>query len=270
MAEPLAVLGTYRRLAGAAVRSRLQYRLSFALDFVSAGGVSFLEFVAVLVIFSHLRALGGWSLYEVAFLYGAAGVAFAITDVAVGHIDLFAESIRRGDFDVVLLRPLGTLFQVIAADFAIRRLAKVAQAAAVLAFAIAHLRIDWTPVRLALLAAMLVSGTAIFSGIWVAGASVAFWILDGLELLNSFTYGGSFLSAYPVSIFGEWVRRLFAFVVPVAFVAYYPSLYILGRRDPLGGPTWLSFASPLVALLVLAAAGWAWRTGVRHYRSAGS
>jgi ABC-2 type transport system permease protein len=87
--------------------------------------------------------------------------------------------------------------------------------------------------------------------------------------VNAFTYGGSFLTQYPVSIFGPWVRRLLAFVIPMAFVCYFPALYVLDKPDELGLPHWLSFASPAVAVLTVLVAGLLWRNAVRHYRSAG-
>ncbi len=41
----------------------------------------------------------------------------------------------------------------------------------------------------------IVSGALIYSGVWIALATVAFWIVDAIEVVNAFTYGGSFLSA---------------------------------------------------------------------------
>ena len=51
MAETLAL---YRRLVGAQVRSQLQYRLSFGLDTVGSFVIAFLDFLAVLIIFSNV------------------------------------------------------------------------------------------------------------------------------------------------------------------------------------------------------------------------
>jgi len=60
------------------------------------------------------------------------------------------------------------------------------------------------------------------------------------------------------------------FIVPLAFVNWYPALYLLDMPDPLGLPSWLQYASPAVALLAALAAAVAWRAGVRRYRSTGS
>ena len=36
------------------------------------------------------------------------------------------------------------------------------------------------------------------------------------EVANAFTYGGNTMTSYPLNIFGPWLRRLLAFVIPLA------------------------------------------------------
>ena len=59
-------------------------------------------------------------------------------------------------------------------------------------------------------------------------------------------------------------------MIPIAFVAYFPSLYVLGKDDELGLPEAFEFASPLVAVLSAVGAGLLWRAAVRRYRSVGA
>lgn len=267
MADGLVV---YARLVGAQVRSQLQYRASFALDLSGAFLISFVDFAAVLIIFHNVSALDGWTLEEVAFLYGASSIAFALVDVVIGHLDVFPQMIRQGTFDALLIRPRGTLLQVVASDFSLRKLGKLAQAAFVFAYALHGLDVAWDAGRVALTVVMILAGAAIFAAIWVAGATIAFWTIDAGEFTNAFTYGGNFLTQYPISIYGDWVRRFFAYLVPTAFVCYFPALAILDKPDPLGLPGWLQFASPVVAVAAALVAGLIWRTAVRRYRSVGS
>lgn len=270
MADPAGALAIYGRLVGASIRARAQYRVSFVLDFVAQLVGATAEFLAVVVLFAHLPRLGGWSLPEVAFLYGVAGVSFALTDMLVGQLDTFDQTIRSGSFDVLLVRPLGSLFQVAASELALRRLARMAQAGVVLTYAIANLHIDWSPGKVALLVVTIPSGTAIFAGVWIAGAAISFWTTEIREVMNAFTYGGSYLASYPLNLFGPWLRRFLAFVVPTAFVAYYPCLVILGKPDPVVGRPWLGLLSPLVGVATLSIGRLVWQAGVRRYRSTGS
>lgn len=264
------MLGIYRRLVGARIRSQLQYRLSFWLNLVGTALITFLDFAAILVLFHQVDALGNWTVAEVAVLYGISCVSFAIADMVFGHLDQLPQMIRMGDFDQVLVRPLGSLLQVIAADFALRRLGKLAQGLVVLGIALAYADVDWNAGRAAMLAVGVLAGCAIFAGIWVALSTIVFWLVDSHEVVNAFTYGGNFLAQYPVNIFGSWLRRLVIYLIPLAFTAYFPALYILGKEDALGFPRGLQFASPAVAATT-GLAGWAlWRIAVRRYRSVGS
>jgi ABC-2 type transport system permease protein len=261
---------TWRRLVGARVRSQLQYRVSFALNTGASFLLTFIDFVVVLVLFTHFTALGGWSLQEVALLYGISGIGIAVADMLMGHIDLIHLDIRSGQFDVVLLRPVGTLLQVMASDVALRRLGRVAQSVAVLAFALVNVDIAWNPLRVALLPVGVVCGALIFGATFVLGGCLTFWTIGSAEAANAFTFGGNMMTSYPLNIFGPWLRRSLAFVIPLAFVTYFPGLYLLDKTDPLGFPTAFQFLAPVVALAFTALTGAAWRTSVRHYRSTGS
>lgn len=83
----------------------------------------------------------------------------------------------------------------------------------------------------------------------------AFWLLDyrGLGVLVMFAT--SFFSGL---------------LVPLAFVSYFPSLYLLDRPEGRDLPGWIPFLSPLAALLMALVARLARGFGVRHYRSTGS
>lgn len=260
----------YLRLVSARVRSQLQYRLSFSLDFAGSMLIGLLDFLAIAIIFHNVSRLGGWSVSEVALLYGISGIAFSFTDIVIGHLDLFLpDQIRTGNFDLILLRPRGTLLQVLTADFQLRRLGKALQAGAVLAYALVRLHIHWTVGRLFMLPITILTAAFIFAGVWIIAMSIVFWVIDSRETSSAFTYGGQFLAQYPITVYERWLRRLLAFALPMAFISYFPALYILDKPDPLGAPHWLRFSAPLVAVIVCATARLTWRFAVSRYRSAG-
>ncbi len=116
---------------------------------------------------------------------------------------------------------------------------------------------------------MVVAGAVIAGAIWVTTAAATFWTVEGREAANAVTYGGNALTQYPLPLYGEVVRS-FAFIVPIAFISYLPSVEVLGKDDPLGVPAALRYASPAVAIVSVVLATLAWRFAVRHYRSTGS
>ncbi|WP_435822166.1 ABC transporter permease [Actinacidiphila alni] len=261
---------TYRLIVGMWVRSTMAYRTSFVLTALGNLAATGLDFVTILLMFSHITVLGGFTLAQVAFLYGTTSTSFGIADLLLGSMDRLGRRIRDGTLDTLLLRPVPVLAQVAADRFALRRLGRITQGLAVLGWAIAHAGIDWTPVRVLLVPLTVLCGAAIFCAVFVAGGAFQFWAGDASEVQNSVTYGGNTMLQYPPAIFARELVRGVTFVVPLAFVNWLPALRVLGEPDPLGLPGWVDFASPAVAALCCALAGLAWRAGLRSYRSTGS
>ena len=264
------VAGAYLALIRSRVAAQASYRTSFAIELGSQVLLVLVEFVEVYVVFHQVDALGGFDFGEVALMYGLAHTGFGIADMVVGHVDQLPGYLRRGTFDSMLLRPLSALGQLVTSDFAMRRLGRVVTSIVVMAVALRVADVDWTPARVALVVVTPLAGAVIFSAVFVASCTIGFWVVEGMEFANAFTYGGSYLSSFPFSIFGRAMRRFFIFVVPVGFVAYLPALALLGRQDPHGLPTWLSWCSLPVAALAMGIALLVWRTGLRRYVGAGS
>ncbi|WP_345565649.1 ABC transporter permease [Streptomyces plumbiresistens] len=252
------------------IRSTLAYRVSFVMTVLGGLLVTGLDFVAILLMFSQVDVLGGYTLPEIAFLYGLSATSFGIADLTIGSAGRLGTRVRDGTLDTLLVRPAPVLAQVAADRFALRRVGRITQGALVLGYALVALDIGWTPVKVLMVPLMLVCGGVIFSAVFVAGAAFQFVAQDASEVQSAFTYGGQTLLQYPPTVFGKELVRGVTFVFPVAFVNWVPAAYVLGRSYPLGLPEWTAFASPLVAAVCCALAGLAWRTGLRSYRSTGS
>ncbi|MFJ3665934.1 ABC transporter permease [Streptomyces sp. NPDC090106] len=252
------------------VRSGLTYRTSFLITTFGNLTMTFMDFVGILLMFSQVDSLGGWSLPEVAFLYGLSVTSFGIADLLMGSMDVLGARIRDGSFDLLLVRPAPVLAQIGADRFALRRLGRIVQGGAVLGWSLTAVDVDWSAAKVLLLPVMVLSGAAIFTAVFVAGAAFQILAQDAAEVQNAFTYGGTTLLQYPPSVFGKDLVRGVTFVLPLAFVNWVPACYVLGRPYPLGLPGAAAFASPLVAAVCCALAGLAWRTGLKSYRSTGS
>jgi ABC-2 type transport system permease protein len=260
----------YRLIAGMWIRSTMAYRVSFLMNTVGSFATTALEFVGILLMFSQVDALGGYTLPEIAFLYGVSSTTFGLADMAIGSIERLGQRVRDGTLDTLLVRPAPALAQMAADRFALRRLGRTLQGAVVLGYALSVLDIDWTALKVLLMPVMLVSGFAIFCAVFVAGAAFQFVAQDAAEVQNAFTYGGTTLLQYPPTVFATELVRGVTFVLPLAFVNWVPGTYVLGRPYPLGLPGWVAFTPPLVAAGCCALAGLAWRAGLRSYRSTGS
>ncbi len=263
-------LRAYVTLAWMWIRVSMTYRTSFVILTIGQFLITGLDFVAILVLFSSVDALGGFALGEVAFLYGGSVLCLGVADLLLGNIERLGLRIRTGTLDAMLVRPVSVYVQMCADDFALRRLGRIAQATVVFTWSIATLDIAWTPAKVAMVPYLVVFGSVIFIAIFTLGAAVQFWTAESSELANSFTYGGSTLAQFPMTIYPVEAVKALTFVVPITFVNWYPSLFILGKDDPLGLPQVVQFAAPAAAAALGLLAAAVWRLGLRRYRSTGS
>ncbi|OLR94925.1 ABC transporter permease [Actinokineospora bangkokensis] len=260
----------YLEVVRAQVRAQAQYRASFAFDVLGSMALVALDVMTVFVLLSVTGQLGGFGGGGVLLMAALSAASFATADVFVGSADRLRVHVRDGSFDSLLLRPLSTLAQLVVANFAFRRLGRSVQALVFYVVALCVVDVRWTPASAVLAVVAPLSGAAFFGSLFVIGATVAFWWTESGEVANAFTYGGRDFTSYPITMYGDWFRTLFALCLGFAFVAYLPALALLDVPDPLGLWHWLRWCSPLVTALAACLAALVWRTGVRAYRSTGS
>jgi ABC-2 type transport system permease protein len=248
------------------LRALLEYRLSACLVALAQFFTAFSWFLSISLLFVRFGGIAGWSFAEAGLCFAVTNIAFSLSECFARGFDSFSAMVIRGDFDRILLRPRGTIVQVLGAKIEITRIGRLVQALIVLCIVIPRTGIDWSPGKAAALLLMILGGAALFTGLFILGASVCFFTLEGLELINIFTDGGRELASYPLPVYGGRIRRFFTFIIPFGCVNYLPLMYLTGRAEK----------APFLALIPLAGFAFllpcllAWRTGVRRYASSGS
>ena len=265
-------LAIYRRLLGIQIRSQLQYRAAFLLEAFGTLVMNGLFFLSLALVLQRFDGLGGWGLGEIAFLYGIVDSAFASMDIIFSGFDpgSFGRWIRLGTFDQLMLRPVNLWMQVLGSRFVLRRVGRLLQGMLIFGLALAMLDIQWTIWKVLFLPLVFLGMVTFFGGLFVIGATITFWTVESIEVVNIFTYGGSEMISYPMHIYPGWLRSFFTYVIPAIFLNYYPALYFLDKSDPLGFPPWAPLMGPVVGLGMLCVALLFWHFGVRHYQSTGT
>ncbi|MBN2147251.1 MAG: ABC-2 family transporter protein [Anaerolineales bacterium] len=250
----------------------MQYRSAFLMDILATAIVTASGFGTLALVFKRFGSIAGWRLGEIAFLYGMVEASFGWMDLVFGGFDPqnFGRQVRLGRLDQLLLRPASITLQVLGSEFVMRRWGRILQGTAILVLATYMADIQWTALKALLLPVVLVSLFFFFAGLFIIGATITFWTVESIEVINIFTYGGSEMMAYPMSIYPAWMRHFFTYILPAIFLNYYPALYILGKPDPLGMPAFAPLLSPLVGVGILLIGLGFWRFGLRHYQSTGT
>ena len=76
LARLLSSLDMYRRLIAIQIRSQIEYRLAFVMDLIAVALVTGTGFGTLALILQRFENVGGWTLGQIAFLYGIVEAAF--------------------------------------------------------------------------------------------------------------------------------------------------------------------------------------------------
>jgi ABC-2 type transport system permease protein len=260
----------YFRYITISLKAQIQYKVSFILQALGQFMTTAFEFLGIWTLFYRFNSIGNWSLGEIALFYGMVNTTFACADALGRGFDTFWQIIKNGDFDRLLLRPRSTVLQLLGAELTLKRIGRFTQGFAVLVWSLSILH---TPVNLAniwLLSVSFLGGIALFIGITIIAATLTFWTIDSLEIMNILTYGGVETAQYPLAIYSKWLQRFFTYIIPLACINYFPILAVLGKESEFAIPRWFCFLSPMAGILFLIVAIALWKVGERYYCSTGS
>ena len=249
------------------LRGFAQYRLSAWLTAAGQLSTTLLAYLSLDLMFRRFGSLAGWSFEEAALCFGVTYTAFAISETFARGFDAFSRLVIQGEFDRVLLRPRSTVIQVLGARTDITRLSRVIFGVIIICAVAPGAGIAWNFFKIATLVMMVSGGAAVFTGVFILGATVCFFTLEGIEVINIFTDGGRELASYPLPVYGKWVARFFTFIIPFGCMNYLPLLYLTGRAE---SAPWLYMLMPLAGFAFIFPCLLVWRLGVRRYNSAGS
>ena len=247
------------------LKSMLEYKASFIISFLSQILVFFTYYFVIIALFTKFDNIKGFTLYEVLLCFSIIQFGFSFNEIFARGIDKFENLIIDSSFDRLLIRPKNLILQVLITDADYIKLSRLIQSIIVMLIALINLDIDWTVLKVITLILMCISAIIIFFCIFLITASYCFVTIQGLEVRNVFTDGGKHMAQYPIGIFEKGFIMFFTFIIPYAFVNYYPLLYILDiKKNP------IYIISPLVTVIYIIPCIIIFYRGIKRYSSVGS
>lgn len=247
------------------LKSQMQYKAVFFLNAFGRIILSFATIAGVLFMLARFKEVEGFTLSQVLLCTSVVSMAYSLTEVFARGFDIFPRLLGNGEFDRILVRPRGIIFQLLASHMEFVRLGIFVEAVGVLCYAIPNSGVTWTRDKILTLLLMIFCGGAVFFGLYIVFASFSFFTIEGLEFMNILTHGGREFGRYPFIVYGEGVLKFLTYIVPLALFQYYPLLYLLDRA-----PSKYYMFTPLFGLLFLVPSYAFFRIGLRRYKSTGS
>jgi len=249
--------------------AQLQSGMSHRGDFwVTIVGVILQQSVSLVflwVFFSQVTELGGWSVWDMAILQGLVLLTMAFPDLVGDGSWQLRFDVNQGNFDRVLVRPMPPVMQQAASRTAGAGVGNLLLGTVALGIGLSHAAVAWAWWSIPLMVLAVLSGTVIQLSINLITNMGVFWDPGANTAIPTLVSRMREFAKFPLTIY-DGALRIFVTILPLSFLAYFPSLLLLDR----GGPErWLGLASPLVALLLASIAAVLWRIGVNKYQGVG-
>jgi viologen exporter family transport system permease protein len=265
----LRTIGEYIRLyfliEALYIKGRMQYRVDFIISSVGMFVSSLATLGIFWVIFDNVPDIAGWTLMEMVFIYAFYMIAISPMQILFDHAWQLRFHVQQGSFIKYYFRPLNMMFYYMSEMFDIKGLTQLAAGIILLIYASIQLNIDWTLARFALLLMTVFSAALVQISIIVAASCATFWVMDSYPVLGLAWKLREF-SPYPMTIFDGAFRFTFTYLIPIGFVAFYPSQLFLRPEEV--SP--LIYFSPIIGMGLFAITYWIWTKGVNSYTGTGA
>jgi len=220
----------------------------------------------LLLVFTRIPQLRGWSLDELVFIYGFFLIPYGLFNVFFSGLwSIGGYYIVDGHLDRILLRPVSGLLQIFMESVDPESFDGVLTGSLMIIYAARRLQLVLDAPHVLLMVLLIVGAIFVYAGLFLTLSCASFWFEDRVGLLPPF-YNMIDFGKYPTSIYSRAVRAVLTWVIPYAFVAFYPSAMILrGGEFQLYG-----LLTPLVGAAFTALGYVLWRRGLRRYQSTGT
>lgn len=243
----------------------------YKIDFLSINLASILILIIGVInlniIFSQIDILQGWSLFQIYWILGFFYLIRAIYNTFFINTLNIGYWIRKGMLDIYILRPLGTFFQLISTGRYNGELPFDEYIAGFFLLIISQSKIQiinsFTDIILFII--MFIISEIIYFSIFFIISMISFWSLKS-NGFNELIQNIEKLIEYPVNIYGKAIRFILSFVIPFAFISYYPSLVFMQN---LGWKSILTM-SFIIAVILIIIDRIVWIKGMKVYQSSGA
>lgn len=246
-------------------KTMLEYKTDFVIGIISTFVNQFYGIFFVWVIFENIKQIHGWTFYEITFVYGLLTIAKGIDMFFCDNLYcLGLEYVREGTFDIFMIRPLSPLFQLLASYMQQDGIGLVLLGSIVITRSLAELHIHLGIFEILMLFIMVLSGAAIISAINLIMATFGFKTVNSHIIMSSVNSLQDF-ALYPILIYPKAIGIILTWIIPYAFVSFYPAGYFLHK-----GLVEYAFLTPVIAVVLWVIALKVWSIGIKNYSSTGS
>lgn len=242
-----------------------QYKLDMVIGIFSNLLVQTSSIIFLWTIFANVKTFANWLFNEMLLIYGVFAVCRGLNNIFFDNLWIVGkEFIRRGTFDVLLVRPANELFQMIGPKIQFDGFGTLILGITCLVKAINQLGLSVGLFDVLIFSYILICGTLIIAAVNLIFTVSSFWVIRSNNIIWM-VYSFADFAQYPIDIFGGIIKALLTFILPYGFVSFYPMCVMLGKL-----PLNYLLYELLVVLVIVLIALKLWKFGLKKYESTGN
>lgn len=266
--DTMHLMGVYTKTI---MKSWFQYKVDAVLRSVA---VFLREATGIIVIYFTLLkfdTLNGWNIHELLFLFSLLFLTYGILIIFFTGLRDFGNTVRNGSFDRLILRPRGLLFQLIFSNadwFA--AMGHGGLGVCLFLISAGQVGIVWNGATILYYVFAVAGGVLIQGAMFLFLATLNIYLLETNSLKELFYWNMRRFAGYPISIFHKAIQFCMIYIVPFAFVNYFPVQFFLRKEDMAQYPSVYMYLTPLVGIVLYVLAYLFWKFSLRYYKSSGN
>ena len=253
------------------LKTMLEYKFDRVFTALAVFTRESVNIIVMFIILNRFITIKSWGINEMFFLYSCLFLSYSLFVFLFTGIRDFDNMVYTGELDRYMLRPLGLLYQVISSK--VDYCATIGQGAVgIILFLCTYnlVGITWNFINIAYYIAALIGGAIIQTSLFMISSCLSFWAVRTINLRNLIFFNSRRFASYPISFYPVFVQKLLIFVIPFAFVSYFPAQFFLRMPDLKMFWNGCLFLTPLVGGLMFAIVYNFWRLGLKNYSSTGN
>jgi len=229
------------------------------------------DFLLIWVLVLQFKNLAGWSADEIIFLYSIQLFTYAVAGTFFfSSCTTLARRIQSGAFDESLTVPVHPLLYEIMSNYNPDYIRHISLALFIFIISFKRLGLSLTFTKFIMLVIFLAGGSLIQAGAFLIFSAPSFWVIRGEKLMDLFFYEFIRFIRYPITIYPIVLQGVLTFVLPYAFINFYPAQYFLGKNDFSIFSPILQYLTPAAGIIVFLFGVCFWNWGLKKYQSSGS
>lgn len=253
------------------IKSKMEYRFNFFLEIFINIFTYVVTYIGIWIILKKFNTINGWGFYEVMLLYNfnlvTYGLACLVFYIPLRSLD---DLVKSGDFDSLLTRPINPLLHLILKQSYLGFLGHVLLGTVVFGICLGKIHVIWSFENVVLFISFIIGGTLIQASVIIFSGTLSLKFIQATAVMDTFIYSVRNFIQYPIKIYDKWIQVLLTFIIPYAFVNFFPAEYLLGKKETLISLSVLKYGTFAIGSIMFILSYLFFMSSINNYQSSGN